>query len=112
MCIRDRNALAASLLGAIRLDRDALDVAGVGDGDDHVPVSYTHLDVYKRQVLSNINEIAPVLPQMLGDGGSRTYLLMAQQNAELRATGGLPGSCLLYTSTLFYKPLLMQEITS
>ena len=29
---------------------------------------------------------------MLGDGGSRTYLLMAQQNAELRATGGLPGS--------------------
>ena len=45
-----------------------------------------------KTVLSNINEIAPVLPQMLGDGGSRTYLLMAQQNAELRATGGLPGS--------------------
>ena len=45
-----------------------------------------------KTVLSNINEIAPVLPQMLGDSGSRTYLLMAQQNAELRATGGLPGS--------------------
>lgn len=45
-----------------------------------------------KTVLSNINEIAPVLPQMLGDGGTRTYLLMAQQNAELRATGGLPGS--------------------
>ena len=45
-----------------------------------------------KTVLSNINEIAPVLPQMLGDNGSRTYLLMAQQNAELRATGGLPGS--------------------
>lgn len=45
-----------------------------------------------KTALSNINEIAPVLPQMLGDGGTRTYLLMAQQNAELRATGGLPGS--------------------
>lgn len=45
-----------------------------------------------KTVLSNINEIAPVLPQMLGDGGTRTYLLMAQQNAELRSTGGLPGS--------------------
>ena len=45
-----------------------------------------------KSALSNINEIAPLLPQMLGDGGTRTYLLMAQQNAELRATGGLPGS--------------------
>lgn len=27
-----------------------------------------------KTVLSNINEIAPVLPQMLGDGGARTYL--------------------------------------
>lgn len=45
-----------------------------------------------KTVLSNINEIAPLLPQMLGEGDARTYLLMAQQNAELRATGGLPGS--------------------
>lgn len=45
-----------------------------------------------KTILSNINEIAPVLPRMLGDGGTRTYLLMAQQNAELRSTGGLPGS--------------------
>lgn len=45
-----------------------------------------------KTVLSNINEIAPLLPRMLGDGGTRTYLLMAQQNAELRSTGGLAGS--------------------
>ena len=45
-----------------------------------------------KSALSNINEIAPLLPQMLGDGGTRTYLLMAQQNAELRSTGGLAGS--------------------
>ena len=45
-----------------------------------------------KSALANINEMAPLLPQMLGDGGTRTYLLMAQQNAELRSTGGLPGS--------------------
>ncbi len=45
-----------------------------------------------KSALSNINEMAPLLPQMLGDGGMRTYLLMAQQNAELRSTGGLAGS--------------------
>lgn len=45
-----------------------------------------------KSTLANINEIAPLLPQMLGDGGTRTYLLMAQQNAELRSTGGLTGS--------------------
>lgn len=45
-----------------------------------------------KSAISNINEIAPILPQMLGDGGTRTYLLMAQQNAELRSTGGLTGS--------------------
>lgn len=45
-----------------------------------------------KSALANINEIAPLLPQMLGDGGTRTYLLMAQQNAELRSTGGLAGS--------------------
>jgi hypothetical protein len=33
-----------------------------------------------------------LLPQMLGADGPRTYLLMIQNPAELRATGGLPGS--------------------
>lgn len=42
-----------------------------------------------------IDQIEPVLqliPQMLGGDGSRTYLVLAQNNAELRSTGGLPGS--------------------
>lgn len=45
-----------------------------------------------KGVLGNINEIAPLLPQMLGADGARTYVLVAQQNAELRSTGGLGGS--------------------
>lgn len=46
-----------------------------------------------NSALTSINEIAPYLPQMLGaNGQTRTYLLVAQSNAELRSTGGFPGS--------------------
>lgn len=38
-------------------------------------------------------QVAPYLPQMLGaNGQTRNYLLMAEQNAELRAAGGFPGA--------------------
>ena len=34
-----------------------------------------------------------LLPQMLGaDGQTRTYIVIAQNNSELRSTGGLPGA--------------------
>ena len=38
---------------------------------------------------------AQVLPSMLGDEGERTYLVAFQNNAEVRATGGMPGSLVL-----------------
>ena len=44
------------------------------------------------ETLRGLNEIAPMLPQMLGANGTRNYLLVAQNLAELRSTGGLPGS--------------------
>lgn len=42
-----------------------------------------------------VDQLGPVLdalPAMLGGDGARTYLIVAQNNSELRATGGLPGS--------------------
>lgn len=52
------------------------------------------------EALDQINQIAPVLPQMLGaNGQTRTYLLLAQNNAELRSTGGFPGSAGIMTVT-------------
>lgn len=39
-----------------------------------------------------------LLPDMLGAHGRRTYLLMVQNNAEVRATGGLPGALSLLTA--------------
>ncbi|MEO8776579.1 MAG: DUF4012 domain-containing protein, partial [Candidatus Nanopelagicales bacterium] len=39
-----------------------------------------------------IRRALTLLPAMLGADGPRTYLVMLQNNAEVRATGGLPGS--------------------
>lgn len=36
--------------------------------------------------------VVRLLPRMLGADGRRTYLLMFQNNAELRSTGGIPGA--------------------
>jgi hypothetical protein len=38
------------------------------------------------------DKVLKVLPQMMGADGPRNYLLVLQNNAEIRATGGLPGS--------------------
>lgn len=39
-----------------------------------------------------------VLPQMLGADGPRNYLVVMQNNAEIRATGGLPGAVSLLST--------------
>ncbi|BBH17117.1 chemotaxis protein [Nocardioides baekrokdamisoli] len=39
-----------------------------------------------------------VMPQMLGESGPQNYLLVMQNNAELRASGGLPGALALVTA--------------
>ena len=55
-------------------------------------------DEYAREVnliasrLRSARVAITVLPDMLGADGPRDYLLIFQNNAELRATGGLPGS--------------------
>ncbi|MBB5642414.1 DUF4012 domain-containing protein [Cryobacterium roopkundense] len=42
--------------------------------------------------VNSANRAAQLVPAMLGAGGSRSYLLLFQNNAEVRATGGLPGA--------------------
>ncbi len=45
------------------------------------------------EMLDFADAVLPYAPQMVGAGGqTRTYLLVAQNNSELRATGGFPGS--------------------
>lgn len=45
--------------------------------------------------VSTAAKAAVLLPAMLGADGPRQYLVLVQNNAELRATGGIPGSVLL-----------------
>ena len=44
------------------------------------------------QQASAANTAAMVLPPMLGDQGPRRYLVLFQNNAELRSSGGIPGA--------------------
>jgi hypothetical protein len=45
-----------------------------------------------------VDNAARIVPAMLGDGGPRNYILLFQNPAELRATGGIPGAvALLHT---------------
>lgn len=51
-----------------------------------------------NSAVTALNEVAPYLPQMLGAGGEiRQYLIVAQNNVELRSTGGFPGSAGIMT---------------
>lgn len=45
-----------------------------------------------RSGLESAQTTVDVLPQMAGADGPRNYLLIFQNNAEVRATGGMPGS--------------------
>ena len=63
MCIRDRLThtlevaqIARTIARALRLNEDLTEAIALGHDLGHTPyaVSYTHLDVYKRQVLESV----------------------------------------------------------
>lgn len=77
-----RNAEAVDSLGEAKLDQ-------VNEPLQKVRTLLVDLDTMTQGAL----KVAPVLPQMLGaDGQTKYYLLIAQNNAEIRATGGYPGA--------------------
>lgn len=41
---------------------------------------------------TELAKVQPYLPSLLGANGPRTYLIVAQNNSEIRSTGGFPGS--------------------
>lgn len=45
-----------------------------------------------NDVFQQADAFAPIIGSMLGANGNRTYLLAAQNTAEIRASGGFPGS--------------------
>jgi hypothetical protein len=79
-----------------RLDRE--------DSSGYVDRLRTKYRDLSRQVSTAADSLAAadralgVLPSMLGDGETRNYLLVFQNNAEIRSTGGLPGAISLVTA--------------
>ncbi len=72
----------------------------------HIDQVSEMLDKAKDKIVSGnemvqaAQQVMPYLPAMLGaDGQTRRYLIIAQNNAELRSCGGLPGSWGVMTVT-------------
>ncbi|WP_138443897.1 DUF4012 domain-containing protein [Sinomonas susongensis] len=73
-------------------------VSAISPGFGALPQITDGLDKFKAvlnqaaQQISTADVATGVLPAMLGDDGPRTYLVLFQNNAELRSTGGIPGA--------------------
>lgn len=44
------------------------------------------------------SDASEILPSMLGSEGARNYLILVQNNAEVRASGGIPGALVVLTA--------------
>ena len=89
---------ASDAAGLVTLDLDAIQTDGLMD-----LIAGPVIDVQDRVrelalTLRTGERATKLLPPMLGADGPRTYLLLLQTNAELRATGGLPGAMSVITA--------------
>jgi hypothetical protein len=75
------------------IDRDRLLPQVVGPFDQAVGA----LDDV-RVPLNSASRAAQLLPSMLGADGPRNYLILVQNSAEIRATGGIPGALAVVTA--------------
>ncbi len=83
---------AAPVVSRANAQVNSLQPTGVGQIDNAIASAGSAL-VKLDTAMENVNEFSQVAPSMLGvDGTPRVYLLVAQNNAEIHATGGLAGS--------------------
>ncbi len=97
------SSITAALDDITRID-GALTIAPVNAGIDAV----TALGLSAFDGVTTAANAAELLPKVLGDEGDRNYLLVFQNNAELRATGGVPGALALIRTSQGRFDLTMQ----
>ena len=79
------------------LDEAASTVGGIGE--THIAQLTKAVDMAKEKIAPLAGELdeaaglLEVLPGLLGAPGERVYGVLAQNNVEVRSTGGLPGQC-------------------
>ncbi|MEV7431942.1 DUF4012 domain-containing protein [Nocardioides sp. NPDC092400] len=84
---RARAALDAAAARLAELDSDGF--------VDRLAIRYDDLEdkvVDARDLMSSTSTALDVMPSMLGADGPRNHLMIFQNNAEVRSTGGLPGA--------------------
>ena len=90
--LRSPVATADEVFASVRDDLAAVDPGSLV-GSVGVPYAEAVDDVTRAsQALDSANRAVGVLPSMLGESRAHTWLLVFQNNAEVRATGGLPGA--------------------
>lgn len=77
---------------------DSVKTDGVIDQIDHAVAQVRDLARDADRMLTSLDTAAQLLPPMLGAQGARDYLLLFQNNAELRASGGIPGATAIVTA--------------
>ena len=89
---------ASVVFDRARDDVVAIDTSGtIGEVTDAVQQLSSTVDE-AASALHGAAVTARLLPPMLGSEGQRDYLLLFQNNAELRATGGIPGALAVVTA--------------
>ena len=79
------------------LDEAASTVDGMGE--THIAQLTEVVDMAKEKIaplvgeLDEVGSLLEVLPGLLGASGERVYGVLAQNNVEIRSTGGLAGQC-------------------
>ena len=91
-------AVADAIKQAIPVLDEAASTVG-GMGETHVAQLTEAVDTAKEKIaplageLDEAGELLEVLPGLLGASGERVYGVLAQNNVEIRSTGGLAGQC-------------------
>ncbi|WP_144757211.1 DUF4012 domain-containing protein [Curtobacterium pusillum] len=88
-------AQATTALGKATRAADRIDtgdtVSAVTDAVDQLRASLASVS----EQAAVADKVVQLAPAMLGDGGAKQYLVLFQNNAELRAGGGIPGAVAL-----------------
>lgn len=95
-------AAIRAVLDAVRQAAPVLDEAASavdGMGETHIAQLTEAVDTAKEKIaplageLDEVSSLLEVLPGLLGASGERVYGVLAQNNVEIRSTGGLAGQC-------------------
>lgn len=85
-------AAAAAAMAQAADAASAIDAKGAITAVRAAVAQLTTLVHKTNPIIASLNRAVQLMPAMIGAEGRRSYLLLFQNNAEVRATGGLPGA--------------------